>query len=142
APAGVRAPRAGLPGAELRQERARGPDLEADRARSQAPAVPAWRSLLSGGLRSPRAGGPEPGVVRTGVDAEAQRAGQPGRVVPPDFRLVPQLFLGRFLADRHHRDRQVADVEVADRLVEPLGDPDLDLDAELPPSEHPHLVAP
>src|SRR5437660_1163344 len=89
APAGVRAPRAGLPGAELRQERARGPDLEADRARSQAPAVPARRSLLSGGLRSPRDGGPEPGVVRTGVDAEAQRAGQPGRVVPPDFRLVP-----------------------------------------------------
>src|SRR5207245_2273979 len=89
APPRVRSPRAGLPRAELRQERARGPDLEADRPRPQAAAVQARRSFLSGGLRPPRDGGAEPGLGRAGVDAQAQRARQPRRLVPPHFYCSP-----------------------------------------------------
>src|ERR1051325_10854421 len=55
-------------------------------------------------------------------------------------RLVPELLLRGLFADRHHRHRQVADVEVADWLAEPLGDADLDLHAEREPAEHPDLV--
>jgi uncharacterized protein (DUF2342 family) len=78
--------------------------------------------------------------------------GESEHLVPPDVRgsvsasgesaqnLIPELLLGRLLADRHDRDRQVAYVEVAHRLAQPLGDADLNLHAQREAAEDPHLV--
>src|SRR5690349_6528795 len=73
-----------------------------------------------------------------------QRPGQEGefwkRGPAPSCTSVANLLLGGLGRDREDGDRELRDVEVADRLAHPLRDADLHLHTEGDAAEHPDLV--